>query len=71
MSLCGIILILLSAVTHAAWNLFSKASGSPMSFRYRALVYSTLLFLPVFVVAQMLVPFNWRVWLLVLASGCS
>ena len=69
MTTCGIILILLSAVTHAVWNLCSKASGAPMSFLYRALVYSAVLYLPLFAVTQVVAPFSWRLWLLVLASG--
>jgi len=69
MSVLGIVLILLSAVTHAVWNLFSKASGAPMSFMYRALVYSAVLFLPLFLVTQLVAPFTGLLWLLVLASG--
>lgn len=69
MSLLGIVLILLSAITHAVWNLFSKASGAPMSFLYRALVWSAALYLPLFVVTQLVAPFPWQVWVLVAISG--
>jgi uncharacterized membrane protein len=53
MSTLGIILVLLSAVTHASWNIVTKKDGTdPIAYLVRALFWSTLLYLPFFLYLQ-------------------
>ncbi len=52
MTTSGIVLVLCSACLHATWNLLSKTGGGPTSFLTRALYYSTLCYLPLFVIFQ-------------------
>jgi drug/metabolite transporter (DMT)-like permease len=73
MTLQGIILVFLSAVMHASWNVYSKSYGNPLSFMYWALVWSAIIYVPLFVAAVVFAPFTPMVWLLAISSGllCS
>lgn len=50
MSLSAILLVLLSAVCHSAWNLLAKTSGGPIAFMRQALRFSALCYAPLFLV---------------------
>ncbi|MBL8028880.1 MAG: EamA family transporter [Fibrobacteres bacterium] len=53
MSTTGIILVILSAFTHASWNVVSKRDGAdPTSYFIRALFWCALLYLPLFIYIQ-------------------
>lgn len=71
MSLFGIVLVLFSALMHATWNLFSKDSGNPSRFLRKALQYSTVLYLPVFVVLCFYTSFSPAYLVCVIASGLT
>ncbi len=60
----AILLVLFSAAIHAAWNLYSKSSGDPVSFLLRALAFSGLVYAPLFLWMQT------RVVYTPLAMGC-
>jgi drug/metabolite transporter (DMT)-like permease len=63
------VLVFLSAILHASWNVYSKSYANPLSFMYWALVWSAIIYLPLFVAALILTNFSPLVWELVLASG--
>jgi len=67
----GLLLVFFSAFCHAAWNLLSKASGGPISFMRRALKYSTLCYLPLFLVAQPWADYSWTSLACVIPSGIA
>jgi len=69
MSWQGMLLVLLSACCHAAWNLLSKASSGPTAFSRQALRWSALCYLPLFLLLQPLVRFSALFFGYVLASG--
>jgi len=69
MTSLGLLLVFLSALCHACWNLLSKASGGPISFMRRALKYSTLLYLPLFLCAQPWAAYDPAVLLCIASSG--
>ena len=73
MTLQGIILVFFSALTHASWNVYSKSFGNPLSFMYAALVWSAVIYVPLFAAALAFAPYTPVVWALVLCSGllCS
>ena len=52
--MAGVLLALLSAVLHAAWNVRLKASGDPLRLAARALPFATLAATPAVVVAWLL-----------------
>jgi uncharacterized membrane protein len=52
MSLLGALLVVLSALCHASWNLVSKSDGDPVRFIRTSLRYSTLCYLPLFLLMQ-------------------
>lgn len=69
MNTLGILLVFLSACCHAGWNLLSKSSESPMTFLYKALKYSAIVYLPLFVAAQFFISHPWPYLGCILASG--
>lgn len=71
MSERAIVLVLVSACLHAAWNVFSKSSGDPISFLLRALGFSALLYAPLFVWMQWHVGYAPMVVVCLLGSGIS
>lgn len=71
MTTLGLILVCLSACCHASWNLLSKLSGGPISFLQRALKYSTLCYLPLFLVAQPWAAYSTQTLLCLLSSGVA
>ncbi|MCF7853569.1 MAG: DMT family transporter [Candidatus Pacebacteria bacterium] len=58
MSERAILLVLLSACLHAAWNLFSKSSDAPVAFLLRALRFSALFYAPLFLWMQFRVAYS-------------
>jgi uncharacterized membrane protein len=71
MSWQGMLLVLLSACCHSAWNLLSKASSGPPAFARQALRWSALCYLPLFLLLQPLCAYS-RIFLTcVLASGVA
>jgi uncharacterized membrane protein len=71
MSWQGMLLVLLSACCHAAWNLLSKTSGGPAAFARQALRWSALCYLPLFLLLQPLTVYSERFLVCVLASGLA
>ncbi len=69
MSNHAILLVLLSALLHASWNVLSKTSGDPLTFLLRALAFSTLLYAPLFLWMQTCVHYPPTVVFCVLGSG--
>jgi len=69
MSWQGMLLVLLSACCHAAWNLLSKASSGPTAFSRQALRWSALCYLPLFLLLQPLTAYSRSFLACVLASG--
>lgn len=69
MSKHAILLVLVSACMHAAWNVLSKAGGDPLSFLMRALAFSALLYAPLFLWLQTQVHYSATVLACVTASG--
>ncbi len=69
MSLVGAFLVLLSAVCHASWNLVSKSGGDPVRFIRKALRYSSLCYLPLFLAFQPFVTYEPRYLLAAISSG--
>lgn len=67
----GIILVLISAFTHAAWNLLSKSSGDPVSFLRMVLRYATLCYLPFFLVFQFYCSYTGTVLACIVGSGVT
>ncbi|MFC1461904.1 EamA family transporter [Verrucomicrobiota bacterium] len=71
MSLTAIVLIIISAVMHAGWNLLSKRTYPSASFFLAANIAAFILLSPVLVLyAQALPGFPPRVWALVAGTGC-
>jgi drug/metabolite transporter (DMT)-like permease len=58
MTSAGILLVLLSAFCHAAWNLLSKTDRDPVAFLSKALLYSALAYAPLFIVFQFWMQYN-------------
>jgi uncharacterized membrane protein len=73
MTFFAILLVFISAILHASWNVYSKAYGNPLSFMFWALVWSAIVYIPLFAVALIFAPFSPSVWLLSIISGllCS
>ena len=72
MSLIAVILIVISAVMHAGWNLISKRRSPSLSFFFITTVAAVLVVLPVLVhFRASLLHVSSRVWLLVLATGVA
>jgi drug/metabolite transporter (DMT)-like permease len=73
MTLLAIILVFISAILHASWNVYSKAYGNPLSFMFWALVWSSIVYVPLFIAACIFTPFSPLVWCLSILSGllCS
>ena len=73
MSTTGILLVLLSAITHASWNVVSKKDGTdPIAYLVKSLFWCTLLYLPVFLYLQFRITYTavYSICLL-LSSICS
>ncbi len=71
MSLSAILLVLLSALCHSAWNLLAKSSGGPIAFMRQALRFSALCYAPVFLVFLFLIDYSALYLACILASGCG
>lgn len=72
MSIFAIILVLISAIVHASWNLLGKANNSTPAFFYLANAMGALLLLPLVFWVQLQTPtiqLSNTFWLLLLASG--
>lgn len=69
MSLAGALLALLSALCHASWNLVAKSGGDPVRFIRKALRYSTLCYLPLFLLLQPFIPYAPGYLLSAISSG--
>ncbi len=69
MSTQAIILVLISACLHSAWNLFSKSSGDPISFLLRALGFSAVVYAPLFAWMQLNANYTPQTAGLLLGSG--
>ncbi len=69
MDIYGIVLVFLSAVCHASWNILSKGSPRPMAFLYKALKYSAICYLPLFILIQFYISRPLPYVLCILGSG--
>jgi len=65
----GIVLVLMSAICHAGWNILSKGAPRPLAFMYKALKYSALCYLPLFVFMQFYISYPLPYVLCFLLSG--
>ncbi len=65
----GILLVLLSAVLHAAWNLLAKSSDDSVGFLRKALFWATICYLPVFVAFQFHMTYTPRYVVCVMSSS--
>ena len=71
MTITAIILLLISAFTHAGWNLLGKRNDPTAASFLVAIITGTLCFFPFLVVYRMsLGLFSLRVWLFVIGAGC-
>ena len=70
MTLTGIILVLLSALCHTCWNTLSKLSDAdPMTFLTKALLYSSVMYFPLFVWIQFNIDYTPIYTICVIGSG--
>lgn len=70
MSLVAVILLIISAVFHATWNLFCKRECLSAAFFLAANIFGCLVLVPVvFLYGSVLAEFPVRVWLLVTVTG--
>jgi len=72
MSITAIILIIISAFTHAGWNLLSKKSVPTASFFYFCNIVGCIVLLPIFILyGKTIFLFPAEVWILLAATGIS
>jgi len=69
MTLQGIILVCLSAMCHATWNLLAKSGADPVAFMRKALMWTTICYSPLFVVMSFYVPYSATYVACMLGSG--
>jgi drug/metabolite transporter (DMT)-like permease len=70
MTTSGIILVFLSALCHTSWNILSKLSDAdPMSFLTKALLYSAVIYFPLFILFQFYITYTPVYMICVSASG--
>lgn len=62
-------LVVLSALLHATWNLFTKQSEDKLLFLWWVLLIGGLLLLPLLFLGPWPLAFSWRGWMAILASG--
>jgi drug/metabolite transporter (DMT)-like permease len=70
-SLAAILLVLISALCHSAWNLLAKSSGGPIAFMRQALRYSALCYAPLFVVFLFIIDYSATYMACIGASGLA
>lgn len=71
MTWLGILLVALSALCHATWNLLSKSSNGPTAFSRQALRWSAICYAPLILLAQSQVQYSARYLLCILISGVA
>ncbi|MDX1755417.1 MAG: EamA family transporter [Marinobacter sp.] len=70
MTLSAVLIVLLSALAHAGWNLFGKKVSPSGAFFWYSTLWSGVLTLPVLIgTADLLAHLDARVWLLVILTG--
>lgn len=66
----ALLIVLLSAVLHAVWNLVMRGSGGPVAFaRWLLWAIAAIVVAPLVVCEFVLTPLGWPVWWIGLASG--
>ena len=73
MTLSSILLVLVSALLHSAWNFLSKKGNWPLEFFFWVFLWGTVFYLPFFmafgVFPSFLVHSSSKLWWLVIPSG--